>query len=72
MLQGLIMAHKRQREEIDNLEFANQPMYSACLDGVITTLSIVKKGKSSSYFDESGSEGSLKLQIVGFRGGQHY
>jgi hypothetical protein len=38
---------------------------------VITGLSIVKKGKSSSYFDGSDSNGKMKLQIMGFRGGQH-
>ena len=46
-------------------------MSSACSNGVITGLSTMKKGKSSSYFDGSVSDGMLKLQIAGFRGRQH-
>lgn len=65
------MARKRQLEEIDDLESVSQPALSACIDGVVTGLSIVKKGKKNSYFDGSVSDGKTKLRIVGFRGGQH-
>ena len=60
------MARKRQFEKIDNLESVSQPVLSACIDGVVTGLSIVKKGKKNSYFDGSVSNGKTKLRIVVF------
>ena len=62
------MAHKRQFEEIDNLESFIQPVLSSCIDGVVTGL---KKGKKNFYFDGSVSDGKMKLRIMGFRGRQH-
>ena len=65
------MARKRQHCEIDNLESVKEPLYSVSLDGVDTDLSAVKKGKNSSFFDGSISDGTMKMRIVGFRAGQH-
>ena len=56
---------------MDNLESVSQPVLSACIDGVVTGLSTVKKGKKNSYSDGSVSDGKTKLRIMGFRGGQH-
>ena len=64
------MARKRNFEEIESLGSVSQPVLSAYVDGVITGLSIVKKGKKS-YFDGNVSDGKTKLRIVGFQGGQH-
>jgi hypothetical protein len=65
------MARKRQHCESDNLESAKEPLYSVSLDGIVTGLLTVKKGKNSSFFDGSISDGTLKMRIVGFRTAQH-
>ena len=57
--------------ELPSLESVSEPVLSTCIDGAVTGLSIVKKGKKNSYFDGSVSDGKTKLRIVGFRGGQH-
>ena len=66
------MARKRHCLEINNLESVSRPVLSACIDGIVVTgLSILKKGRNSSFFNGSISDGTTKLRIVGFRGGQH-
>jgi hypothetical protein len=65
------MACKQQYKEINTLESVSEPVLSTCVDGVITDLSVVKKGKSSSYFHGSVSDGKTKLQIVRFTKGQY-
>ena len=43
----------RGNTEIDNLESAKQPLHSVSLDGIVTGLSAVKKGKNSSFLMEA-------------------
>ena len=56
-----IMARKRQFEEIDSVKSVSEPVLGACIDGVVTGLSIVKKGKKNSYFNGSVSDGKTNL-----------
>ena len=61
----------RNFEEIDSLGSVSEPVLSACEDGVVTALSIFKKGKNKSFFDVSISDKKTKLSIMRFQEGQH-
>ena len=64
------MASKRKREEVDDFEGVANPLGSANVHGVISSLSSIKKGRKSNYFDGTVSDGKSKLRLVGFSQGQ--
>ena len=64
------MASKRQVEEAENFEVMDRPISKANVHGVLTSLSPVKKGRSTNYFDGTVSDGNSKLHVVGFSVGQ--
>ena len=59
------MARKRQFHEIEDFDSVEQPIPSASLHGVVTSLSPLK-GAKSAYFDGTVSDGTSKLRLVGF------
>ncbi len=60
------MARKRQFDEVDKFDSVDKPMSSASVHGVLTSLSPVKKGQKSVYFDGTVSDGNSKTRLVGF------
>ena len=60
------MARKRGFEEIENFEEVDKAISSANVYGVVTSLSPVKKGHKSNYFEGTVSDGNSKLWLVGF------
>ena len=61
-----VMARKRQFHEIEDFDSVEQPIPSASLHGIVTSLSPLKKGVKSAYFDGTVSDGTSKLRVVGF------
>ena len=61
---------KRTWEELDQLDGIEEPIASANLHGAITSLSPIKKGRNTSYFDGSIADESKKLRLVGFNSDQ--
>ena len=55
-------------EEMSNLKDAGTSE-NATVHGVITSLSPMKKGRSSNFFHTNISDGETKLRLVGFQGG---
>ena len=66
------LSYKRKRPlyEVDKYDAIKEPHTNVTLDGAITTLSPVKKGKRSSYFDGAMTDGTSHLRIVGFNSDQ--
>lgn len=60
------MASKRKNEEVEDFEAVDKPHASANVHGVISSLSPIKKGRKSEYFDGIVSNGKSKLRLVGF------
>ena len=60
------MAQKRKLEEVDDLDCLDKPVPSAILHGKLTSLSPIKKGRKSDYFDGRICDGRRKLRFVGF------
>ena len=60
------MARKRPHNEIDDLDKVDNPMESATIHGVVTTLSPIKKGRTTNFFDGTLADSSGKMRIVGF------
>ena len=52
------MASKRNKEEVEDFEEVDEPLASASVHGVISSLSPIKKGRNSNYFDGTVSDGS--------------
>ena len=62
------MARKRPIEEVlDKLE---NPASNVTVHGIVTSLSPVKKGRNSNYFDGSLCNGTAKVRMIGFNQSQ--
>ena len=60
------MASKRKRAELKDLDSLEEPVSNASVHGVLCSLSPVKKGRKSSYFEGVVSDGKSKVRLVGF------
>lgn len=60
------VARKRPIEEVDRLDLLTTPVPNASLHGAVTSLSPVKKGRNSNYFDGTLYDGHHQVRIVGF------
>ena len=56
----------KKSEEVDEVESLDEPLSSAHIHGVISSLSPIKKECKSNYFDVSLSDGKSKVRFVGF------
>lgn len=63
---------KRKHEELDvhEVESLDEPLSTVTVHGVVSSLSPIKKGSKSNYFDGSVSDGKSKVRLVGFRPSQ--
>ena len=61
---------KRQLEELEHLDAAQQPIANASLHAAVTSLSPLKKGRNSNYFEGTVADQSTKLRLVGFSSDQ--
>jgi hypothetical protein len=63
---------KRQLEleELHHFDEINKPVANATVHGAITSLSPLKKGRNSSYFDGAIADDTTKLRLVGFSSNQ--
>ena len=59
-------SRKRTTEEFEQLDAATHPVATANIEGNITSLSPVKKGRRSTYFEGQIDDGTSKLCLVGF------
>ena len=60
------LPRKRQIEEFDRLDLLTKPIANAKLHGALTSLSWVKKGRSTNYFDGTLYDGYRQVRLVGF------
>ena len=60
------MAQKRLHYEIEHIEKVENPIESATIHGVVTTLSPIKKGRTTTFFDGTLADTSGRIRIVGF------
>ena len=60
------LSRKRTAEDLEQLDAATHPVDTANIEGNITSLSPVKKGRRSSYFEAEIDDGTCKLRLVGF------
>ena len=60
------MAKKRSYEEIENIDEVNGPISSTQVHGAIISLSPVKRGRKSVFFDGMLADESSKIRLVGF------
>ena len=58
---------KLELEEIDSLE---EPVSTASLHAVVSSLSPVKKGRNSDYFEGTVTDGISTVRLVGFKRSQ--
>ena len=63
-------SRKRHFEEVDNFDAIDKPMSNANVHGIVTSLSPVKKGQKSVYFDGTVSDGASKICLIGFNSKQ--
>ena len=61
---------KLEELEVDEVESLDEPLSTACVHGVISTLSPIKKGCKSNYFNGSVSDGKSNIRLVGFNPSQ--
>ena len=59
-------ARKRSIEEVDRLDLLTRPVQNASLHAAVTSLSSVKKGRNSNYFDGTLYDGHRQIRLVGF------
>ena len=59
-------ACKRSAQDVDDYTDLDE-METANIHGVLKTLSPVKKGKHSNFFDGVLTDGTSDMQVVGFR-----
>ena len=67
------MAEKRKRDDekdVDDFERVDEPILTANVHGVINSLSPIKPGRKSKYFDGTVTDGKSKLRVVGYSQGQ--
>ena len=59
---------KREHDDLDvvEVESLDEPLSTASVHGVITSLSPIKKGRKSNCFDGNVSDGKSKVRLVGF------
>ena len=57
---------KHEELEVDEVESLDEPRSTASIHVVISSLSPIKKGCKSNYFDGSVSDGKSKVRLVGF------
>ena len=62
------MAKKRSYEEILNIDDVKEPISSTSIHGAIVTLSPVKKGRKSNFFDGMLADETSQIRLVGFQG----
>ena len=60
------LSRKRHIEEVDRLDLLTKPLPNANLHGAVTSLSAVKKGRNSNYFDGTLCDGHCQVRLVGF------
>ena len=60
------MARKRLLYEVDTFEKVQEPVSNASLHATLTSLSPLKKGKHSVYFDGTLTDGTTERRFVGF------
>ncbi len=60
------MARKRSYEEIDEISALDRPITSTKLHGAVTSLSPIKKGRNSIFFDGTLADEKSKIRFVGF------
>lgn len=66
----LMASRKRTIQEVNRFDTLQEPVSNASVHGTITTLSPVKKGKHSVYFEGTITDGSTNLRLVGFSSDQ--
>ena len=64
------MAKKRSYEEIQNIDDVKGPISSTSIHGAVVTLSPVKKGRKSNFFDGMLADETSQIRLVGFQGMQ--
>ena len=57
---------KRTIDEVEHLESLNKPQCNTSLHGAIASLSPVKKGRNSLFFDGTIADETSQVRIVGF------
>ena len=65
------MASRKRAREVTNFDEVTEPMESATIHGVITSLSPIKKGRKSVFFDGHASDEKSSKRIVAFSPSQH-
>ena len=64
------MSRKRQLHEVLDLDGLQEPIANASVEGLITSVSPIKKGKTSNYFDGTVADSTAKVRLVGFTASQ--
>ena len=60
------MSRKRQLHAVLDLDGLQEPIANASVEGLITSISPIKKGKTSNYFDGTVADSMAKIRLVGF------
>ena len=64
------MSRKRQLHEVLDLDGLQEPIANASVKGLITSVSPIKKGKTSNYFNGTVADSTAKVRLVGFTASQ--
>ena len=62
----ITMARKRTHEAIEQIDNVDGPIANTSIHGAITSLSPVKKGRNSIFFDDTLADETSKIRVVGF------
>ena len=62
----ITMARKRTHEAIEQIDNVDGPIANTSIHGAITSLSPVKKGRNSIFFDGTLADETSKIRVVGF------
>jgi len=60
------MVRKQTIKEADNITYLEKPMLNTSLHGAITSLSPIKKGWKSLFFDRMLADNTTKVRVAGF------
>ena len=60
-------SRKRSLEEVKRFDDLSKPIPNASVHGSLLSLSEVRPGRHSNYFDGAITDGIKKLRVVGFR-----
>ena len=60
------MERKTRKRDINNLDEIDEPSTSVNVHGAITTISPVKKGRKTVFFDATLADTTSKVRLVGF------